>query len=625
MELAKGALVGGYVIEELLAQDQASVTYLAHHADGKKVEVTEYLPKKWAMRGDDGTLEPQSPEVKDVYEKGRTRFLEEAEALRKWFQDTGQPSHVAAVLAVPKERGTAYLITEHVEGSSLKETLDMDGPKTAAWVWRMLDRLSADLAAAHEAGVVHGAITPAHVRLRARAGGANEVLPVLVGFGVGVGRSAVAARMGQDDDVSKQMEGYAAIEQYETGEKEPRTDIYALGAVAYKALSDKTPPAASARGKGKSVEPLIAAAPALEDTGLAAAVMAALALDPAARPSDLAAWRVQLGLASPVSGENGAPEPPRPATDRWWKAAGVAAVAVLVVMVMVLATVFRQAQLADQERAQLATQFRQLETQFQQAAADRLAPGMVFRDCETCPLMTVLPAGTFMMGSDEGADDEQPRHQVMLEKPFAVGVTEVTFAEWNACVRANDGGCVEANDEGWGQGRKPVINVSWDDVQKYVTWLSGEAGHEYRLLTESEWEYAARAGTTTQWYWGNNESRWCDYANGGSDCDGVSSDLSSDGVPIGTAPVRSYRPNQFGLHDMSGNVSEWVEDCYIENYEDAPVDGSARTGFPDCRRRVLRGGAWSNSQRSLRSAWRHDRPTDLRLDDTGFRVARTLD
>ena len=614
--LTKGALVGGYVIEEPLAQDQASVTYLAHHADGKKVEVTEYLPGKWAMRGSDGTLAPRSPNVKDAYEKGRTRFLEEAEALRKWFQDTGQPPHVAAVLAVPKERGTAYLITEHVEGPSLEETLDDDGPKTAAWVWRMLDRLSADLAAAHEAGVVHGAITPAHVRLRARAGGADEVLPVLVGFGVGVGRSAVAARMGQDDATPEPMKGYAAIEQYEAGEKEPRTDVYALGAVAYRALSGKPPPAASARRNGGSVKPLVATAPAL-DTGSAAAVMAALAVEPAARPSDLAAWRVQLGLASPAPEKNelATPPPPAPGTH-WWKSGWVAAV-VLVVMGMVLAMLFGRAQLAEQERARLATQFQQLENQFRQAAADRLAPGMVFRDCEACPLMMVLPAGTFMMGSEErDNENERPQHQVTFEKPFAVGVTEVTFAEWNACVRA-DGGCVEANDGGWGQGQKPVINVSWDDVQKYVTWLSGEAGHEYRLLTESEWEYAARAGTTTQWYWGDDEEPWCRYANGGTECDGVSGDR-------GTAPVRSYRPNQFGLHDMSGNVWEWVEDCYMENYENAPLDGSAREEIPDCHR-VLRGGSWANSPRNLRSASRNWNSTGARTQYAGFRVSRTLD
>ena len=613
--LTKGALVGGYVIEEPLAKDQASVTYLAHHADGKKVEVTEYLPEKWAMRGSDGTLEPRSPDVKDAYEKGRTRFLEEAEALRKWFQNTGQPPHVAAVLAVPEERGTAYLITECVEGPSLEETLKEDGPKTAAWVWRMLDRLSADLAAAHGAGVVHGAITPAHVRLRARAGTADEVLPVLVGVGVGVGRNAVAARTGRDDAAPDPMEGYAAIEQYETGEKEPRTDVYALGAVAYKALSGKTPPSASARRKGKSVEPLIAAAPAL-DTGSAAAIMAALAVEPAARPSDLAAWRVRLGLASPAPEKNELATLPPPAPGaHWWKSGWVAAVVVLVAMGMVLAMLFGRAQLAEQERARLAEQFQQLENQFRQAAADRLAPGMVFRDCEACPLMMVLPAGSFMMGSEQRSD-ERPLHQVMIEKPFAVGVTEVTFAEWNACVRA-DGGCVEADDEGWGQGQKPVINVSWDDVQKYVTWLSGEAGHEYRLLTESEWEYAARAGTTTQWYWGDDEEPWCRYANGGTECDGVSRDR-------GTAPVRSYLPNQFGLHDMAGNVWEWVEDCYMESYENAPLDGSARTSFPDCDR-VLRGGSWSNNAWTLRSAVRHRNTTGTRFGHFGFRVSRTLD
>ena len=353
--LTKGGLVGGYVIEEPLAQDQASVTYLARQQE-EVVEVTEYLPEKWATRGTDGALAPRSPEFKDAYEEGRARFLKEACALQNWFQNSGQPRHVAAVRTVFEARGTAYLITERVEGSSLEETLTTDGPKTAAWVWRMLDRLSADLASAHGAGIVHGAITPAHVRLR------PDGVPVLVRFGVG--RRAVATRTGQDDAAPEQMKGYAAIEQCEAGEKEPRTDIYALGAVAYRALSGKTPPAASARRKGKSVEPLIAAAPALEDTGLAAAVMAALALEPAARPSDLAAWRVRLGLASPVSGEDGAPEPPRPATDRWWKAAGVAAVAVLVVMVMVLAALFRaqlveqERRLAEQERAQLAEQER---------------------------------------------------------------------------------------------------------------------------------------------------------------------------------------------------------------------------------------------------------------------------
>ena len=368
MELMAGTRVARYEIEERLARDQASVTYRARQ-EGEVVEVTEYLPEKWATRGADGALAPRSPEFKDAYEEGRARFLKEAHALQNWFQNSGQPPHVAAVRTVFAARGTAYLITEHVEGPSLKETLATQGPRTAAWVWRMLDGLTADLSSAHGAGVVHGAITPAHVRVR------PDGVPVLVRFGVG--RIAAAARTGQDDAAPEQMEGYAAIEQYEAGEKKPRTDIYALGAVAYTALSGKTPPAASARRKGESVEPLIAAAPALEDTGLAAAVMAALALEPAARPSDLAAWRVQLGLTSPVSGEDGAPESPRPAADRWWKAGGVAAVAVLVVMVMVLATLFRRAQLAEQERAQLAEQVAKLQDG---ARGPRVQSGRVYMD-----------------------------------------------------------------------------------------------------------------------------------------------------------------------------------------------------------------------------------------------------
>ena len=358
MELVVGARVGSYEIETVLVRDQMCVTYRAHEND-EVVEVTEYLPKEWATRGGDGVLVPLSPEFKDAYDGGRSRFLKEARALQNCLQNSGQLPHVAAVRTVFEARGTAYLITEHVEGKSLEETLETDGPMTATLVWRILDGLSADLAVAHEAGVVHGAITPAHVRLRSDEAN-DEVLPVLVGFGVGVGRSAVSARMERDDAAPKRddaapkkLKGYAAIEQYETGEKDPRTDIYALGAVAYKALSGKTPPASPERRKGTSVEPLIVAAPALQDTGLAAAVMAALALERVARPSDLAAWRVQLGLTSPALEVSEASPPSVAKGSRLWIMVAVAAVTALVVMAMVLTTLFRRAQLAEQERAQL--------------------------------------------------------------------------------------------------------------------------------------------------------------------------------------------------------------------------------------------------------------------------------
>ena len=243
--------------------------------------------------------------------------------------------------------------------------------------------------------------------------------------------------------------------------------------------------------------------------------------------------------------------------------------------------------------------------------------GNVFRDCEVCPEMVVVPSGSYMMGSppseELGPDDERPVHRVTIGQPFAVGVYEVTFDEWDACV--SEGGCggYRPDDEGWGRGRHPVINASWGDAQAYVAWLSRNTGKEYRLLSESEWEYVARAGTRTRYPWGDEIGR--SRANCGNDC--------GDGYEY-TAPVGSFAANEFGLHDTAGNVWEWMQDCWNGSYEGAPADGSAWESG-DCGRRVLRGGSWGNEPRILRSANRNGDDPANRGSSYGFRVARTLD
>ena len=248
-------------------------------------------------------------------------------------------------------------------------------------------------------------------------------------------------------------------------------------------------------------------------------------------------------------------------------------------------------------------------------------PAEPFSDCERCPLMVTVPAGTFFMGSppsEEGrGEDEGPQRYVTIEDPFAVGVYEVTFDEWEACRRG--GGCPgdRPDDEGWGGGRRPVINVSWNDARAYVSWLSAQTGQRYRLLSEAEWEYVARAGTGTARYWGASESGQCRYANGNEDYVDC-----SDGYEY-TAPVGSFAPNAFGLYDVLGNVREWTEDCWNESYAGAPTNGSVwQSG--DCSRRVLRGGSWSGTPRFLRSGNRNWFTTDYRDFNYGFRVARTL-
>lgn len=315
------------------------------------------------------------------------------------------------------------------------------------------------------------------------------------------------------------------------------------------------------------------------------------------------------------------------------------------------------------------------------AHAAELRPGKVFRDCAECPEMVVIPAGRFMMGSptdEKGRDsDEGPLHEVSV-KSFALGRTEVTLGEFRRFVRATgyktdaerdvgDKGCF-ARDKSdgkweWRVGRywdnpgfkqndkQPVACLSWNDAKEYVKWLSNASGKSYRLPSEAEWEYAARAGSVTaRYYWGNNPDEACRYAN-------VTDQTTHEGQSWAikhecrdghwfTAPVANYAANAFGLHDMIGNVWEWVEDCYHDSYSGAPTDGSAwgllrrllslriwsYSGAPtdgsawsgDCTVRGLRGGSWYSDPDYARSAKRYGSVASIRINFTGFRPARML-
>ena len=244
-----------------------------------------------------------------------------------------------------------------------------------------------------------------------------------------------------------------------------------------------------------------------------------------------------------------------------------------------------------------------------------LKPGNSFRECaKDCPEMVVVPAGEFMMGSpatEEGHyATEGPQHSVTIAKPFAVSKFDVTFADWDACVKVR--GCPQVSDSGFGRGTRPVISVSWDNAQQYVAWFSKMTGRPYRLLTEAEWEYAARAGSTTAYFWGD------EIGKGNANC----ADCGSQWDGRQTSPVGSFKPNAFGLYDMAGNVWQWVQDCY-HHYDGAPTNGSVWT-FGDCNYRVVRGGSWSDFPQYLRSALRGRNAADLRNGDFGFRVGRML-
>ena len=258
------------------------------------------------------------------------------------------------------------------------------------------------------------------------------------------------------------------------------------------------------------------------------------------------------------------------------------------------------------------------------AAVGQAPVGSEFRDCDVCPLMRVVPAGEFVIGSPESEpgrlEHEGPQRRITFEQAFAVAVHEVTFAEWDACV--DGGGCnIFPIDEGWGRGNRPVVNINLDEMNAYLHWLSLTSGQMYRLPTEAEWEYAARAGTTDTYPWGNSASH--EYANYGADtCCSAATD-GRDQWMDQTAPVGSFPPNAFGLYDMHGNVYERVRDCWTPNYVDAPADGAARIDG-DCRALGLRGGSWISSPELIRSAERDAYNGYYRSNVMGFRVVRDL-
>ena len=248
--------------------------------------------------------------------------------------------------------------------------------------------------------------------------------------------------------------------------------------------------------------------------------------------------------------------------------------------------------------------------------ANAPAPGLPRKDN---PEMVTLRPGRFLMGAAEGEDgaseDEYPQHEVVIDYRLAIGKYPVTFAQWDTALEAG-AKLPRPDDQGWGRGERPVINVSWEDAQAYIAWLNEALGltgrpDAYRLPSEAEWEYACRAGAQTRFSFGDEDRRLGDHAWFSGNAGGK------------THPVGRKKPNSFSLYDMHGNVSEWCADTWHENYEGAPSDGLARKGG-DASPRVLRGGSWKSVQLFLRSADRYKARTTFSVQGIGFRLARTV-
>ena len=521
-----------YTLQSVLGFGGFGMTYLGYdHHLARPVAIKEYLPLDIATRNtDDHSVVPNASNSRDNFKWGLKRFLEEARTLRLFDH-----RHIVKVFRFVEAHGTGYIVMEYAEGETLLDFLNRKAVLTESELKEILFPLLDGLEAVHGADLLHRDIKPENIVIRA-----EDASPVLIDFGAA--RQAIGT-------ISRSLSsiltpGYAPFEQYATAinNQGPWTDIYALGAVCYHALTGEVPDDAIDRTHDDQLVPLAERCSKDQASrGFLSAIDRALQVNKEDRPQTIGAWRAEL-FPDPI------PDP------------------------------------------------------------IPLRPGETFQDCAEGPLMVVVPPGSFLMGSpstEEGRyGAEGPQHRVEIGYRLAVGAYAVTFAEWDACVAA--GGCNDyrPSDAGWGRGTRPVINVSWDDAQAYVSWLSFKTGQSYRLLSESEWEYVARAGTTTPFHFGET--------------------ISTDQVNYNrnfTVPVGSFPSNAFGLYDVHGNVWEWTQDCWNGGYSGAPGDGSA-WARGDCSMRVLRGGSWGYIPGNLRSAFRVRLVTVDRSINVGFRVAR---
>ena len=634
--LTPGTILERYAIERVIAAGGFGITYLCRHTKlGKPYALKEHFPRQFAYR--DGATSEVRPSDPAVFSWALDRFLQEGRSLAQCHHP-----NVVTVADVFEGNGTAYIVLGYENGRSLKSWLgELGRPPSQEEVDGLLVPLLDALEYVHELGLLHRDIAPDNIMVR------HDGSPCLIDFGAA--RRAVAERSQMMSAIIKS--GYSPPEQYtRSGRAQgPWSDIYALGATLYRAVSGETPQEAPDRQVDDELRPVaevIANAneyrPAFLD-----AIDQSLRLRYAGRPQSVAAWRAML-LArvsdapqlkriieanSPPSANRVDPRSVDPSIEaarssplrsRVPLALAIAAALSISVSLGWGMLSYRPAQ--DTRKQLLQEPLKPdpllaLVPGSGKSARDRLADGS---PCSFCPEMVGVPAGRFTMGSPASEAQRESREvqvSVTIARPSAVGKFAVTFDEWDACVA--DGGCNghKPDDQGWGRGQRPVINVNWDDAQAYVKWLSSRTGRAYRLPSEAEREYVTRAGTTTPFWWGssitpaqaNYDGSAAPYPGGGSKGD----------YRQQTVPVDSFQPNEWGLFNVHGNVWEWTEDCWNDLTTGNAGDGSART-TGDCTRRVVRGGSWFSDPRILRAALRVPVSTVDRVIFQGFRLARTL-
>jgi formylglycine-generating enzyme required for sulfatase activity len=645
-----------YRVEKVLGLGGFGITYLATDTNlNRKVAIKEYMPFSLGMRGKDNSIHCVAEDHYEMYRWGLERFVSEARALAKFNHP-----NIVRVHSIFEHNNTAYMAMEYEQGEHLNNLFQSKKFANEAGLLNLLYPLLDGLDYLHTAGFIHRDIKPANIFIR------SDDSPVLLDFG-----SARLALGRQTHTLTSLVSpGYAPYEQYssEGNQQGPWTDIYALSATLYALIASKGPVDAILRtdaylkGQTDPLTPAVEIGKGRYSPRFLAAIDKALSLMPENRPQHIAEWRqmfsspAQTHLSEPVSIPPTRPldtivnparelnrRPSRRGAKRYSQIIAFLSFAVVITGVLLgisiisqdkndkgstdktLSTVNQngdnaktQAWVAHKEQAMTEKTKKPTEPARQRAIeATNFTSNRVFRDplsdASLGPEMVVIQAGKFRMGDiqDLGNGFEKPVHTVHIAKPFSIGKHEVTFEEYEHFASAS--GRRVPKDRGWGRNKRPVINVSWEDAVQYTEWLSQQTGKHYRLPSEAEWEYAARAGTETAYWWGN------DIGHNRANCNGCGSRWDRKR----TAPVGSFRPNPFGLYDTAGNVWEWVQDCKLDSYKEAPTDGSASLRGA-CPERVFRGGSWNVEPRKLRSAKRTWDGPDLRYSYVGFRIARDL-
>jgi formylglycine-generating enzyme required for sulfatase activity/predicted Ser/Thr protein kinase len=509
--------------------------------------------------------------------------------------------NIVRVIDVDRDGQTVFMTMEFLSGESLHRRL-MDGiPREHAPP--IVVAIANALEFAHRARIVHGDLKPGNVIIT--DGGEVKVIDFGIARFLGRPKEGRAAEQRADwEAFSALTPPYASPEMLENEEPDPRDDVYALACIAYELLTGKHPfervAATAARDAGmKVVRGEAMTRPQFK------AISGGLAFERRNRTPSAQAFIDEFRAKTSAS---------------WRRALTVGGALVLATLAAVY--LFRS---GEQERPV--------------ERAKPLAAGDVFRDCPTCPLMRVLPSGTFTQGSELEAA-EQPRHQVTIAAPIAFAPQEVTigeFSEFAAHVALRARGCNvydgewrRRDDVSWNTlegytALHPVSCVSWDDAAAYATWLSKKTGQTYRLPSASEWEYAARAGEAPRMALAGDST--CKQANVADQSAARQypgwDAVACDDRYVQAAPVGSFAANSFGLYDMTGNVFEWVQDCWNDTYDGAPTDGSARLDG-DCAQHEMRGGSWFTSPRYLRTSYRNRFERDYRSASIGFRVVREI-